>query len=389
MILRLAGALALAVVCWSLAHHEVAQRYLITDTGLYEQYGDATARGAVPYRDFKLEYPPGALPVFVLPSLGHEGDRAAYDRWFDREMALCWLLVVVAVALVTTGLVPLAIVAATPVLLGPVVLSRFDAWPVALAAFALAAFVRRWLAASAVLLGAAIAAKLWPFVLLPLLARRAGLRFAAGAVAVAAAVFIPFAVLAPGGLWHSFHEQLARPLQLESLGGALLVAAHHAFGTNLGVVTSYGSQNPAGPGTHVLAILLTAALAAALVAIWLWGRDLIPAAAACVAALLAFGKVFSPQFMLWLAPFAALVPGLATSTLLVSALLLTQSWFPRHYWDLASGLHARESWELFTRDLTVVALFAVTAWRARAASSSRPVPAASRADPPAVTSSGS
>jgi hypothetical protein len=191
------------------------------------------------------------------------------------------------------------------------------------------------------------------------------LRFAAVTVAAAAAVFVPFTVVAPGGIWHSFHEQLARPLQLESLGGAVLIAVHHVFGSRLGIVDSYGSQNPVGPGSHVIAILLAAALAIALVAIWAWGRSLLPSAAACVAALLAFGKVFSPQFMLWLVPFAALVPGIATPTLLVCALLLTQSWFPRHYWDLATTLRRRESLELLLRDLAVLALFAVTAWRAR------------------------
>ena len=224
-----AAALCVLLACWSLVHHTSDPRYRITDTGLYEQYGDAVARGAVPYRDFALEYPPAAIPVFVLPSLGHERDRAAYDRWFDREMALCACLALLGVAVALRGAIhappALLTVAVAPLLLGPVVLSRFDYWPAALAALALAALVHRRLPLAAVLLGAAVGAKLWPAVLVPpaavWLARTRGPRaagaFLGGVAAVVAAIFVPFAALAPAGLGHSFHEQLARPLQLESL----------------------------------------------------------------------------------------------------------------------------------------------------------------------------
>ena len=39
------------------------------DVPLYQSFGDRMADGAVPYRDFRVEYPPGALPAFLLPSL--------------------------------------------------------------------------------------------------------------------------------------------------------------------------------------------------------------------------------------------------------------------------------------------------------------------------------
>lgn len=365
--IRFGVAVVVALLCWSVAHHTSDPRFWITDTGLYERYGDATARGAVPYRDFRPEYPPAALAVFVLPSLGHEGNRAAYDRWFDREMLLCWCLVLLGVALISRSPLPLAVVAAAPVLLGPVMFSRFDSWPTALAVLALAAFVRSWFRAAAVLLGIAIAAKLWPFVLLPVFALRRGWAFAAGTLATAAAVFLPFVVLAPAGVWHGFHQQLFRPLQIESLGGALLIAAHTVFGLHVHVVSTYGSQNLAGSLAHVVQILLTIALVVSLLLIWAFARNVVSASAACVAALLAFGKVFSPQFMIWVIPFAASVPGLAAPTLLVASLLLTQTYFPRYYWDLANTLYRRQAGELLARDAVVVALFAVTAWRSRTA----------------------
>ena len=128
------AALGLFLVSWSLLHHGTFARDQITDTGLYETYGDAMARGHVPYRDFRLEYPPGALPVFVLPSLGHEGNRDTYDRWFDRLMALCGCIAIVGAALVLRAVgagvarttAALGLIAISPLLMGSVVLSRFD-----------------------------------------------------------------------------------------------------------------------------------------------------------------------------------------------------------------------------------------------------------------------
>ena len=39
------------------------------DVPLYQSFGDRIVDGEVPYRDFRVEYPPGSLPAFVVPSL--------------------------------------------------------------------------------------------------------------------------------------------------------------------------------------------------------------------------------------------------------------------------------------------------------------------------------
>jgi hypothetical protein len=67
----LAAALALGVFvgAWAALHHGLYRKSQIIDTPIYQRYGDAIADGRVPYRDFGLEYPPGALPVFAIPSL--------------------------------------------------------------------------------------------------------------------------------------------------------------------------------------------------------------------------------------------------------------------------------------------------------------------------------
>jgi hypothetical protein len=201
---------------------------------------------------------------------------------------------------------------------------------------------------------------------------RAALAWAAGMVAVNAAVFLPFAFASPGGLQHSFHAQIARPLQLESLGGALLIALHHVFGTKLGVETTFGSQNLVGTGSHAMQIATTVVGVIALLAAWLvfargemTRQRVATYAAASVAVVLAFGKVFSPQFMIWLIPLVPLSASIAGNVLLLLGLALTQTWFPRHYWPLANDFHARESWYLLLRDLCVAAIAAVLVWPRR------------------------
>jgi uncharacterized membrane protein len=370
-------AAVLVGVVWALLHVGWYAHGQLTDYGVYKKYGDKIVNThAVPYRDFPMEYPPAALPVFVLPALVEHYD---YDRVFQGLMALCDLAAVIAVALVA-GRRAAVIAAVAPLALGSVVISRFDLWPTALVAVGIAALVRGRSATSALLLGTAFAAKLWPAVLAPLvvvwLARtrgpRAAAQWAAAAVATAAAWFLPFVALSPGGVAHTFHSQLARPLQLESLGGAVLIAAHHIAGTTLHSTSSFGSQNLTGPGTHAAAVATTVVGALAVAAVWvLFARGaaaderFVTHAAAAVAVLIAFGKVFSPQFLIWLIPLVPLVRGrrgYVAVPLFGAALVLTQLWFPSHYWNLAQQFASPYSWILLARDLAVVALAAVLVW---------------------------
>ena len=66
---------------WGVLHARLLRREQIVDTPVYESYGDAMERGQVPYRDFAVEYPPGALPVFVVPALARRRDvvRAVFE----------------------------------------------------------------------------------------------------------------------------------------------------------------------------------------------------------------------------------------------------------------------------------------------------------------------
>ena len=69
----LPGAVALFLFSMTLLHWGWYQHSLIRDTVEYHRYGTAMLNGHVPYRDFAVEYPPGALPAFGLPAIGKPG----------------------------------------------------------------------------------------------------------------------------------------------------------------------------------------------------------------------------------------------------------------------------------------------------------------------------
>jgi hypothetical protein len=351
----------------------------LSDVGGYQEHATAIRAGQVPYRDFPFEYPPAALPPMLLP---------AYMSWsyatsFAVLMGVCgaacivaarWALTAVRAGTTRTWAVLLSIGVA-PLVLGSLFDTRFDLWPTLLAVGALAALVGERPVLSGALLGLGFAAKLWPAVLLPIAlvhlwrrkGRAAALAHLAAFVAVAAACFLPFAIIAPDGLGAMFSDQLGRPLQVESLGAAVLMAAEHLGMRPLATIDSHGAQALSGHGAGLAANLSTVLEIAAVVAVWIVfarrrdpdGEAVLLAAAAAVAALIAFDKVLSPQYLIWLVPFVFLVRGergLLAGGLLFLALGLTQAWFPVHYWSLALDHASPWSWYLLVRDLALVAI---------------------------------
>src|SRR5213078_1679357 len=165
-------AIALFVGSWALLHVGFYKHKQILDTPVYQRYGNAIARGDVPYRDFEVEYPPGALPVFALPGLaepGHDQEvSTGFRRSFETLMWLCGAAALAAMAVILRALqrsalnvwAALCFAAIAPLLLGSVILSRFDVWPAALVAAALAALVSGRLRLGHALLGLGVTAKL-------------------------------------------------------------------------------------------------------------------------------------------------------------------------------------------------------------------------------------
>jgi hypothetical protein len=378
-----AAAAALFLGSWTLLHQLwYRSAGQIVDTPGYETYGDAIVSGQVPYRDFAVEYPPGALLPMLAPELtARRGNFGDFGHSFEKWMAGAGVLMTLLAGLALAALRPpplravtsMLLVGASPLLLGNLMLSRFDLWVAALTVGALAALLWERRATSAVLLAAAIATKLFPVVLAPIgLAwiwrrhgRRAALTWAVIVVAVCAAVFLPFVVVAPAGIAHSFTVQLDRPLQIESIGAALLIAVHLVFGTTLHVFTTK-SQNVSGSGVRAVEVVTSIVQALVLVTIWLlYARGqqtrerLVAFAAAAVVAFVAFGKVLSPQYLVWLIPLVPLVRDRAAQVVLFVALVLTQVEFPARYWHYATDMRPSIVAVVLVRDVALVLLTAL------------------------------
>jgi uncharacterized membrane protein len=314
------------LLCCLLVPQGLLDSSLYSDVHVYSLYGGHMAAGQVPYGDFFDEYPPLAQPVFLL---GRIAGAANYALAFKAFMALCGIgalgcgvatLYSLRASRVRAA-AAVAVIAVSPVLVGPIFLNAYDLWPAFLLSLALLLLVRGHADWAFAVLGAAVAAKVYPVAVLPvaLLAVERRARALGLFLGVVVLVHLPFAALGPGGLRHSYVLQAKRGLELNSLGSSILLAAGHPRTAN----EPPGSLNVVGGAAHALAIVSTlfvlAAIAAATLA-YLRGRPLLVAAAAAVAGTVAFDKVFSAQYVDWLVPLvplAGLLPALGTVPVLV------------------------------------------------------------------------
>ncbi|MEY2441077.1 MAG: hypothetical protein QOJ46_503, partial [bacterium] len=242
-----------------------------------------------------------------------------------------------------------------PILIGASVRTHFDALPIAIALGALLAFARERPALGFALLGVGTMTKLFPG-LLALVAfvwlfwgrgeRRAALRGGAIFAAVVLAISLPFA---GAGYVDSFTFHLDRPVQIESTPATVLFAlgGSDVTGTNLRPdrFKSNGLDGGHADAVERLFSLLVVVALAAIVALAARRPDVRHLVLCGFAALLAFvtlGKVFSPQYVIWLAPFAALAwvwGRRLVAGLVAGAIVLTHVEFPSRYFDLINERH--------------------------------------------------
>ncbi len=363
---------------WAFLGHSFYAGKGSSDAMFYRGYAVRMRSGQLPYRDFPVEYPPGALPAFVAPTLvDGRGSLAAYEQWFGRLMCLFGLAALFLVALVRPRPWGLALVAVSPLLIGTLAPERFDLWPTALTIAGVVALLRDRHRLGWAALCLAAAAKLYPLSLLPLAVvwtlRRRGPAELARSLAVGLGVIAvtvgPFLVLAPHGLWATISGQATRAIQIESLVASYLMAVGdppRGFASGLGSVAIHGYG-------HYAAASALAQLAAL---VWVWisfargpatEERFVRYSAASVCAFIAFGKVFSPQYLIWLVPLVALVRGyrgIVAASMLVVAFILTDLWYGTGRFEayVSTGQY---TWMVLARNLTVVALLAVLALPAR------------------------
>ncbi len=337
------------------------------DVHYYATLASRMLAGAIPYRSLFLEYPPASIPAFLVPA---GIAKAHYQTIFRLEMLACAGIAVLAgmaclerehvaakrlwLAGLMIGLLPLA--------LGPVFLNTYDFWPTALMMVALWLLLAGRTSAAAGALGLATTAKVFPAALLPLFLRVGGRerarRILAWFAAILVLIVLPFAILGPGGLRFSFSLQSERGLEFETIGGSLLIALHHAH-TEL---RPPGSREVVGSlATAVGAVSTLVQVVAVLLVLWIAVRgprsveNVLLSASAVVAGLVVFGKVLSPQYLVWLVPLVPLVSAAGT-VLLAAAAAMTQLWVLALFQPYEPGA---ASWAVVARNVLLVALYAV------------------------------
>jgi hypothetical protein len=371
----------------------------VNDLFVYRTYADLISAGGLPYVDFGFEYPPlAALPIWLAGLPGR--DEATYAATFAVLMA-GWALVGQQLAARLAGerragLQVAWMLALAPVVIGASVRTHFDALPIAIALGGLLALARERPDLGFFLLGLGTMTKLFPGLLAVvaivwLVARgegRAALRGAAIFTAVVVLVSLP---LSGSGYVDSFRFHLDRPVQIESTPASVLFALgdSQVTGTNLRP-DRFKSNGLDGGQADLVATLFGVALLLTLgwvIALAARGRDARHLVLTGFAALLAFvtlGKVFSPQYVIWLAPFAALAwvwGERAVAALTGAAIVLTHVEFPSRYFDLINEQ---------TNVILVVAArnaLLLAALVALLVALRRPAAAAARSRPPAVAAS--
>jgi hypothetical protein len=354
----------------------------VNDLFVYRTFAEPVLSGGLPYRDVAFEYPPLAAPAIALPGLAGTGEEAF--RW---AFALWTLAAAIAVVLLCGALAEagaagrgsdgpagtdrrrggasparraMFAAALMPLLCGALLRTHFDLFPVALLLAGLLLLARERPRAGLAVLGLGAATKLFPLVAVPvalawLVARGRRREAWQGALACAAVVGVVAGgaiVISPDGALDAVQYHLDRPVQVESSPALVLLGVDAVGAGEAESVSSHRSDgllHPAADATASLFLTVLVAFVALLCALVAarrgrgfapaGARDLVIAALAACAAFALFGKVLSPQFVIWVLPLGALAFAWrmhALAAAVAVAAVLTQLEFPAHYFDVVA-----------------------------------------------------
>ncbi|HXT17803.1 MAG TPA: glycosyltransferase family 87 protein [Gemmatimonadaceae bacterium] len=318
----LAHVVILVVVFWSV------YRSNFSDVPIYYRYASRALAGAVPYRDFAVEYPPAALIFFGLPRLVAT-TLTQYYVAFRVEVVIADLLILVALNAIARrrGLNRVAVLGAYTVFVltvGPIIGQDFDIFPAATVVCALWFAGRsEWFGAS-IMLAVGILTKLYPLLLVPVFAmqhvraRAYGLLVRCAIVGTATMVVLasPLLLVAPRNMLGFLDYHAARGVHAESTYGSLLVAASKLHLVAAAIEYNFSSWNMSGHAAAVVKPLSTVLMLAAVVVVYamMYRRtrrdepvDLAAWSALVLFAGLVTSKVLSPQYLIWVMPLVPLI----------------------------------------------------------------------------------
>jgi uncharacterized membrane protein len=350
-------------------------------TGIYLNFASQVMDGLIPYRDFPLEYPPLALVFFLIPRL-FTSQWPLFSLLYQVEILIfawlgLWFTFKIALRL---GKAPWKLL--TPytlgiLVIGPIIGQQYDIFPAVMTLISLYYF---WLGrhkTSWFWLAAGILTKLYPAVLIPVYLiiywrNRQFRSMAVGLLTLGIACLLllsPFLITGPANLMSLIDYHSQRGIQVESSYAAILLMADQLGWTTVTLGFDHGSWNLNGPLADTFSRLSTWIQAAALLlCYWLiWsqvkrGKSQFTRLGAysllLVAVMLVTSKVFSPQYIIWLLPFVALLFThwrLTMWALFALIGIFTYLIFPVYYYDLLYR-HSGVEILLFIRNLTILLL---------------------------------
>lgn len=302
---------------------------LIGDVRRYHQI--ATTKGT-PYRDVRVEYPPLTWAAIKVLDGATVRSSAVHLIWSQVVLDVLIAFALAygwgrrsAIAYLCLGLV---------FVIWPFLYLRLDLLSVALAMWGLALVRRNAPGGGGFVLAAACFAKLWPLVVVPVLAverrwRALGVALATGVAGLTAWWWWG----GTRGITDVLSYRGAKGWQIESLTGSLV----RVFGSGRVHVEAgawrVGAMSSTARGGLNVALVVSVAI------VW-WLLRRVPhpgprlsdgvAPLTAVAALLVFSPILSPQYAVWLLPFAAIAAasgdrvnaGLATAVCALSTLLI-------------------------------------------------------------------
>jgi hypothetical protein len=349
-----AGALLAATFCLTFLV-DPWQDELVSDIPLYNFYADLFLDGVLPYREIGFEYPPLAAPLIALPGL------VSLDPETYRYAFAVLGFVLAAGAMFATGRlaalgggrewVALLVVALAPVATGAMIRTHFDLAPVVCLVVGLVAIGTGRSKTGFALFGIGGAIKLFPLVAVPIAVAwllGQGRRGEAATGLVVAAVVVALTVgagigLSADGAANAVEYHVDRPVQIESLPATVLNAVEEAGGRAPVPKHSHRSDGLTHPAADAITAGFLVLLAIAVIMLTVAAarledvRGLGLVALTGAAAVATFGKVLSPQFMLWLVPLAAVAWAwgmYALGVVTTAAIAVTLVWFPDRYFDL-------------------------------------------------------
>lgn len=304
-------------------------------TKLYYVYADQIVNGKMPYEDFTVEYPPVALVFFVIPRL-FTANEIIYSYLFLFEIIIFVLIGLWVVKKLVekygkdkNQFMSLFIIMLILSIL--LVYTRFDVFPMIITLLSLYCFFTKRYALAWILLGIGTMIKFYPALLvpiflIPLLANRKWIESMKGILIFCATILLillPFIILAPDNWMDFLSYHLDRGLQIESVAASFILMGDMLGLTSViipeGVI--YGSWNIEGSWVDAILPLLMPIMIVLVSVICLLclvtfikayknenlNNTILIAIPMFVTLILLtfilFGKVFSPQYMIWLTPF--------------------------------------------------------------------------------------